>query len=347
MRAAGPTPTSAWRSAASSPPASLYAVIGLVVMEVGYAWIERLMPPRGDRRRRRGDRPQPRADRGQEHVRQHVRHVDRHRDDRRRRPGRRARARARAAPADPAGRRRRLLLYAVLANGLGLGKPIDFAARRRARRGSACRRSSRPVWSAQAIALIAPVAIVLVAENLGHVKAVAAMTGENLDPYLGRAFLGDGIATMVAGAGGGTGVTTYAENIGVMAVTKIYSTLVFVVAAVTAIVLGFSPKFGALIMTIPGRCWAASRSSCSASSRRPARASGSQNQRGLLARAQSRHGRRHADDRRRRPRAQVRRLHARRHRHRDVRRDPPLPTAGATTARNRRHDPRPLRVAVV
>ena len=100
--------------------------------------------------------------------------------------------------------------------------------------------------------LIAPVAIVLVAENLGHVKAVAAMTGRNLDAYLGRAFLGDGIATMVAGAGGGTGVTTYAENIGVMAVTKIYSTLVFVVAAMTAIVLGFSPKFGALIMTIPG-----------------------------------------------------------------------------------------------
>jgi xanthine/uracil permease len=96
------------------------------------------------------------------------------------------------------------------------------------------------------------VAIVLVAENLGHVKAVAAMTGQNLDPYLGRAFLGDGLATIVAGGGGGTGVTTYAENIGVMAVTKIYSTLVFVVAAAVAIVLGFSPKFGALIMTIPG-----------------------------------------------------------------------------------------------
>src|SRR5262249_9571294 len=67
-----------------------------------------------------------------------------------------------------------------------------------------------------------------------------------------RALIGDGIATMVAGAGGGTGVTTYAENIGVMAVTKIYSTLIFVVAAVAAIMLGFSPKFGALIMTIPG-----------------------------------------------------------------------------------------------
>ena len=109
-----------------------------------------------------------------------------------------------------------------------------------------------PVFDGNAITLIAPVAIILVAENLGHVKAVAAMTGKNLDRYLGRAFVGDGIATMIAGAGGGTGVTTYAENIGVMAVTKIYSTLVFVVAALVAILLGFSPKFGALIGTIPG-----------------------------------------------------------------------------------------------
>src|SRR4029079_9653070 len=108
-----------------------------------------------------------------------------------------------------------------------------------------------PVWNTNAIALIAPVAIVLVAENLGHIKAVAAMTGRNLDPFLGRAFIGDGLATIVAATGGGTGVTTYAENIGVMAVTKIYSTLLFVVAACVALVLGFSPKFGALIMTIP------------------------------------------------------------------------------------------------
>jgi len=77
------------------------------------------------------------------------------------------------------------------------------------------------------------------------------MTGQDLDRYLGRAFVGDGVATMVSGAVGGTGVTTYAENIGVMAVTRIYSTLVFVVAALIAIVLGFSPKFGALIQTIP------------------------------------------------------------------------------------------------
>jgi uracil-xanthine permease len=143
------------------------------------------------------------------------------------------------------------VLYAALTNGLGLGKPIDFTAVAAAA-WVGLPRFQGPVWSAGAIALIAPVAVVLVAENLGHIKAVAAMTGRDLDPYLGRAFVGDGLATIVAGAGGGTGVTTYAENIGVMAVTKIYSTLLFVVAACIAIVLGFSPKFGALIMTIPG-----------------------------------------------------------------------------------------------
>lgn len=78
------------------------------------------------------------------------------------------------------------------------------------------------------------------------------MTGKNLDPYMGRAFVGDGLATLLSASAGGTGVTTYAENIGVMAVTKIYSTLIFVAAALVAIVLGFSPKFGALIHTIPG-----------------------------------------------------------------------------------------------
>jgi xanthine/uracil permease len=77
------------------------------------------------------------------------------------------------------------------------------------------------------------------------------MTGQNLDAYLGRAFIGDGIATMVAGAGGGTGVTTYAENIGVMAATRVYSTAMFVAAALIAVLLGFSPKFGALIQSIP------------------------------------------------------------------------------------------------
>ncbi|HDS3143153.1 TPA: hypothetical protein QIE26_000421 [Escherichia coli] len=106
-------------------------------------------------------------------------------------------------------------------------------------------------FNGQAMMLIAPVAVILVAENLGHLKAVAGMTGRNMDPYMGRAFVGDGLATMLSGSVGGSGITTYAENIGVMAVTKVYSTLVFVAAAVIAMLLGFSPKFGALIHTIP------------------------------------------------------------------------------------------------
>ena len=143
------------------------------------------------------------------------------------------------------------IIYAVLTNGMGLGKPIDFSAVATAP-WLGLPGLAAPHFKADAMLLIVPVAVVLVAENLGHVKAVAAMTGRNLDAYMGRAFLGDGIATMVAGAAGGTGVTTYAENIGVMAVTKIYSTLIFVIAALIAIVLGFSPKFGAVIETIPG-----------------------------------------------------------------------------------------------
>jgi len=141
--------------------------------------------------------------------------------------------------------------YAVLTNGAGWGKPIDFSAVAAAA-WVGMPHFSAPVFQGSAMALLAPVAIILVAENLGHIKAVSAMTGQNLDRYIGRAFVGDGLATMVSGSVGGTGVTTYAENIGVMAVTKIYSTLVFVVAALIAILLGFSPKFGALILTIPG-----------------------------------------------------------------------------------------------
>lgn len=142
------------------------------------------------------------------------------------------------------------LVYAVLTNGFGLGKPIDLSALAIAP-WFGLPTFAAPVFEANAMLLIAPVAVILVAENLGHLKAVAAMTGRDMDPYIGRAFVGDGIATMVSGASGGTGVTTYAENIGVMAATKIYSTAMFVVAALIAIALGFSPKFGALIQAIP------------------------------------------------------------------------------------------------
>jgi len=142
------------------------------------------------------------------------------------------------------------VVYALLTNGLGLGKPLDLSGIVNAA-WFGLPQFAAPVFSANAMLLIAPVAIILVAENLGHIKAVTAMTGNNLDVYMGRAFIGDGVATMVSGASGGTGVTTYAENIGVMAATRIYSTAIFVVAAVLAVVLGFSPKFGALIQAIP------------------------------------------------------------------------------------------------
>ncbi|MDD0840280.1 solute carrier family 23 protein [Curvibacter sp. HBC61] len=142
------------------------------------------------------------------------------------------------------------LAYAVLTNGLGLGKPVDLSGVINAAWFGLPSLQS-PVFDGPAMLLIAPVAIILVAENLGHIKAVTAMTGKNLDAYMGRAFIGDGVATMVSGAAGGTGVTTYAENIGVMAATKIYSTAVFACAALLAVVLGFSPKFGAIIQAIP------------------------------------------------------------------------------------------------
>ncbi len=143
------------------------------------------------------------------------------------------------------------VIYWLLANILLLGKtPVDFSGIAKAD-WFGLPNFSTPTFEPGAMLLIAPVAIILVAENLGHIKAIGAMTGRNLDPYLGRAFLGDGLSTMISGAFGGTGVTTYAENIGVMAVTRIYSTIIFIIAAVVALLLGFSPKFGALIKSIP------------------------------------------------------------------------------------------------
>ncbi|MEX3610661.1 solute carrier family 23 protein [Rothia sp. LK2588] len=99
--------------------------------------------------------------------------------------------------------------------------------------------------------LFIPVILVLVAENIGHVKSVALMTGENLDSYSGRALMADGLATTVAGMGGGSGTTTYAENIGVMAATKVYSTAAYWVAAIFALLLSVFPVFGAAVATVP------------------------------------------------------------------------------------------------
>lgn len=109
-----------------------------------------------------------------------------------------------------------------------------------------------PSFSLTAILLVLPGVIALVAENTGHVKAVAEMTGQDLDPYMGRAIGADGVATAFASAFGGSPTTTYAENIGVMGATRVYSTAAYYVAAFVAILLGLCPKFGAVVNATPG-----------------------------------------------------------------------------------------------
>lgn len=108
-----------------------------------------------------------------------------------------------------------------------------------------------PTFQLDALLVTLPVIVVLIAENVGHVKAVAGMTGRNLDSQAGPSLMADGLATVVAGGFGGSGTTTYAENIGVMASSRVYSTAAYWVAGVTAAVLAFIPKFGAVIQTIP------------------------------------------------------------------------------------------------
>ena len=142
------------------------------------------------------------------------------------------------------------LVYYIVSNVMGHGTPINFLPVQQAAWFGVPQFHS-PVFDFNAMLIIAPIALILVAENLGHIKAVGAMTGENLDPHIGKAFVADGVATTLSGGVGGPGMTTYGENIGVMAVTRVYSTIVFVFAGVFAIFLGLSPKFGAIIHTIP------------------------------------------------------------------------------------------------
>ncbi|MFI6386401.1 uracil-xanthine permease family protein [Nonomuraea sp. NPDC050547] len=109
-----------------------------------------------------------------------------------------------------------------------------------------------PVFEVSAVLVCLPVVIALIAENVGHVKAVGEMTGADVDPYMGRAVMADGVGTVVATSVGGSATTTYAENIGVMAATRVYSTAAYYIAAVIAILFGLCPKFGALVAATPG-----------------------------------------------------------------------------------------------
>ncbi len=108
-----------------------------------------------------------------------------------------------------------------------------------------------PSFSLAVLPMFLPAVIALIAENIGHVKSVGQMTGKDLDPLMGRALAADGVATVLAGAGGGSATTTYAENIGVMAATRVYSTAAYWVAAAVAVLLSLCPKVGAAISAIP------------------------------------------------------------------------------------------------
>ncbi|MUL66764.1 nitrate reductase [Mycobacterium sp. CBMA 234] len=108
-----------------------------------------------------------------------------------------------------------------------------------------------PSFSLAVLPMFLPAVIALIAENIGHVKSVGQMTGKDMDPLMGRALAADGVATVLAGVGGGTATTTYAENIGVMAATRVYSSAAYWVAAVVAVVLSLCPKVGAAISAIP------------------------------------------------------------------------------------------------
>ncbi len=108
-----------------------------------------------------------------------------------------------------------------------------------------------PEFSWQALLVIAPIVVVLLAENKGHIAAISSYLGRDLNPYLGRAYLGDAVATLLAAAGGGAPQTTYAENMGVMAITRVFSSSNFLMAGGVAILMGLCPKFGAVILSIP------------------------------------------------------------------------------------------------
>ncbi|WKK22986.1 solute carrier family 23 protein [Streptomyces olivoreticuli] len=109
-----------------------------------------------------------------------------------------------------------------------------------------------PTFSWSAILVALPVLVALIAENAGHVKAVGEMTGDPLDDEMGMAIVADGTATMLSTAVGGPATTTYAENIGVMAATRVYSTAAYWAAACFALLFGFCPKIGAVVAAIPG-----------------------------------------------------------------------------------------------
>ena len=109
-----------------------------------------------------------------------------------------------------------------------------------------------PTFDTKAILIIAPVALVVIVEHIGHLLVINEITGKDFSPMLPESLAGDGLATIASAAVGGTPSTTYAENIGVMAVTKVYAVQLFWYAGAFAFLIGgFIPKISAVISSIP------------------------------------------------------------------------------------------------
>ncbi|MBC5579972.1 uracil-xanthine permease [Anaerofilum sp. BX8] len=108
-------------------------------------------------------------------------------------------------------------------------------------------------FSISAVFTIMPIALATMMEHIGDIAAIGATTGKNYisDPGLHRTLLGDGLATSLAGLFGGPANTTYGENTGVLALTRVYDPRVMELAAVFAVALSFIPKFGEIIHSIP------------------------------------------------------------------------------------------------
>ena len=113
---------------------------------------------------------------------------------------------------------------------------------------------STPKFNLEAIMIILPVLLVITSEHIGHQVVTSKIVGRELlkDPGLHRSLFGDNFSTMISGLIGSVPTTTYGENIGVMAITRVYSVRVIAGAAVLSIVCSFIGKFSTLISTIPG-----------------------------------------------------------------------------------------------
>ncbi|HEX5114609.1 MAG TPA: solute carrier family 23 protein [Pseudonocardiaceae bacterium] len=108
-----------------------------------------------------------------------------------------------------------------------------------------------PQFRSSVMLAVLPAVLVLTAQSVGYTKAVGAVIGRDLDGHVGDGLIGNGLATALAGVGGGSALTPLGENVGVMALSRVYSTAAYLVAAVGAILLSFSPKVAEAVATVP------------------------------------------------------------------------------------------------